>query len=156
MRTFLIVAGLMYAGLATAEAQLRRQMQSVQGGCPNGNCPTSQQPQNVLLQQPFAPQAPLQQQTYTPSQPTVIQQTTTEVQYRNPVGHTHTCAHCGLTWDHQANPTHICQRCGASQYVVDAVPRLVPITVVKQQPKQRAVIYSNAPPMAINCNCPKR
>ena len=46
---------------------------------------------------------------------------------RQPVGHTHTCAH-GHTWDHAANPTHRCQFCGMSQYVIDQPSRMVLVT----------------------------
>lgn len=52
---------------------------------------------------------------------------------RAPVGHTHTCRN-GHTWDHQANPTHTCQFCGASQYVVDPAPRMVTVQKVVQVP----------------------
>lgn len=44
--------------------------------------------------------------------------------YRAPVGHTHTCGN-GHTWDHQANPGHICLSCGLSQYTQDRSPRRV-------------------------------
>lgn len=44
--------------------------------------------------------------------------------FREATGHTHTCAN-GHTWDHTTNPTHTCQICGLSQYVVDSVPKAV-------------------------------
>jgi hypothetical protein len=47
---------------------------------------------------------------------------------RVPQGHTHTCVN-GHTWDHAANPTHVCKFCGASQFVVDSPSR--PVTVVR-------------------------
>lgn len=55
---------------------------------------------------------------------------------RAPVGHTHTCARCGTTWDHASNAGHTCPNCGASQYVQDRFAR--PVTVktvsVKAEP----------------------
>ncbi len=56
---------------------------------------------------------------------------TTTTTYRQPRGHTHTCAN-GHTWDHDANPTHTCRVCGLSQFVVDGGPRMV--TVVGPAP----------------------
>lgn len=53
--------------------------------------------------------------------------------FRNPVGHTHTCAN-GHTWDHSANPTHKCQFCGQIQVVVDPTPRKVTVEKVIQVP----------------------
>lgn len=47
------------------------------------------------------------------------------VALRLPVGHTHTCNKCGLTWDHSTNPGHACANCGTTQYVQDSVPRMV-------------------------------
>lgn len=47
--------------------------------------------------------------------------------YRNPIGHTHTCPRCGEVWDHNKNPGHVCQRCGASQFVQDPTPRMVQV-----------------------------
>ncbi len=54
--------------------------------------------------------------------------TKTIVTTRAPVGHTHTDRN-GHTWDHQANPTHTCQFCGATQYVQDTYSR--PVTVMR-------------------------
>jgi hypothetical protein len=45
---------------------------------------------------------------------------------RAPIGHTHTDRN-GHTWDHTANPGHVCQFCGATQYVQDRSPRMVTI-----------------------------
>lgn len=66
----------------------------------------------------------------TPDPPPVrrVTETRTETRIvtttRSPHGHTHTCRN-GHTWDHLANPTHVCQQCGASQTVQDARPRMV-------------------------------
>lgn len=61
-------------------------------------------------------------------QPPTVRSFRTVQTTRAPHGHTHTCAH-GHTWDHDANPTHTCQFCGMTQYVVDRSPR--PVTVVR-------------------------
>ncbi len=59
----------------------------------------------------------------------VAKKTTTQTVFatRAPIGHTHTCVN-GHTWDHQANPSHKCQYCGAVQYVQDRSPRPVTVT----------------------------
>ncbi len=57
--------------------------------------------------------------------------TKTAVSYRQPTSHTHTCPKCGLTWDHQANPGHVCKACGTPQYVQDTRPKLVPVAAAK-------------------------
>ena len=64
--------------------------------------------------------------------PVVAKKTTTQtvVTTRAAYGHTHTCARCGTTWDHAANPGHTCRFCGTSQYAVDRVSR--PVTVRRQ------------------------
>lgn len=76
----------------------------------------------------------------------VAKKTTTQTVFatRAPRGHTHTCAN-GHTWDHDANPTHKCQYCGAVQYVQDRSPRPVTVTrtvvnaPVQSAPAPRAV-----------------
>jgi len=49
------------------------------------------------------------------------------VSYRQPSGHTHSCARCGEVWDHAKNPGHTCQACGASQYIQDNPTKMVPV-----------------------------
>lgn len=51
---------------------------------------------------------------------------------RSARGHTHTCYHCQITWDHFENPTHNCQNCGRPQYVIDSPSKMVTITKRKQ------------------------
>lgn len=58
--------------------------------------------------------------------PVAKQTTTTYITYRQPHGHTHTCAR-GHTWDHTTNPSHVCKICGLTQYNQDAVPRMVTV-----------------------------
>jgi|SRR6185436_11696728 len=81
--------------------------------------------------------------------------TQTVITTRAAQGHTHTCARCGTTWDHAANPTHNCANCGAPQYVIDRSPR--PVTVrrtiqvpVVTQPVQRT------PPVAVTLSSLQR
>lgn len=102
--------------------------------CANGNCPTVYYngrtyqtiPQNYQLVQPAS--VPIQ--SVQPVQ-------SSNIAWRNPVGHTHTCSNCGLPWDHQNNPTHNCKDCGASQYYVDSRPKLVPVNgTLKNRPVQ--------------------
>lgn len=59
-------------------------------------------------------------------------------------GHTHTCSH-GHTWDHDANPTHTCQFCGMTQYVVDTPSR--PVTIVVNKTVQAAPVAYVLPPV---------
>lgn len=78
--------------------------------------------------------------------------------YRTPHGHTHTCA-AGHTWDHDANPTHVCRFCGQSQYVVDVPSRmvLVQMTGGSTTPAAPDVLYQLSPSGASGCvggNCP--
>lgn len=47
--------------------------------------------------------------------------------FRNPIGHTHTCPKCGNVWDHQSNPGHNCDNCGTPQYYQDTQYKLVPL-----------------------------
>jgi len=55
--------------------------------------------------------------------------TKTIVQYRQAVGHSHTCPYDGTTWDHASNPGHNCPVCGRQQLAVDQPSRMVPVTV---------------------------
>ncbi len=55
----------------------------------------------------------------------------TVTSYRRPIGHTHTCA-MGHTWDHHANPTHVCRQCGRPQNVIDQPSRMVAV-VTRQE-----------------------
>lgn len=70
--------------------------------------------------------------------PAATYRTVREVTYRSPIGHTHTCAR-GHSWDHDANPTHVCrvtlpngQTCGLSQYVQDPTPRMVSVVTERK------------------------
>jgi len=65
--------------------------------------------------------------------------TKTVVTYRSPMGHTHTCAN-GHTWDHAANPSHVCRFCGTSQYVQDRSPRPVTVTRVVSVPASSTAV----------------
>lgn len=92
--------------------------------------------------------------------------TKTTTTFRNPVGHTHTCAKCGTTWDHSANPTHKCQNCGQTQFNVDRSPRKVTVRTVQlaNLPVEQPVIQATPQSVfvirsikAANCpngNCP--
>ncbi len=55
------------------------------------------------------------------------------VSYRQPQGHTHTCAN-GHTWDHAMTSGHNCPVCGLPQYVQDRSPRMVAVKTVKTVP----------------------
>ncbi len=79
-------------------------------------------------------------------------ETKTVISYRQPIGHTHTCPNCGDTWDHTKNPTHNCQKCGTPQYVVDSIPKMVPINKPIQQIYPQQFQFGGCP----NGNCPLR
>lgn len=79
------------------------------------------------------------------------------VHYRQPVGHTHTCA-AGHVWDHQKNPTHNCQECGRSQYIQDNPWKLVPEYSVHRSPisttpEESPVRYSLTAPSTVSGGC---
>lgn len=67
---------------------------------------------------------------------TPVAKPVTSVTLRNPLGHTHTCPNCGDTWDHSKNPTHVCQICGVSVYVVDSPSRMVQVRNGQSAPVQ--------------------
>lgn len=78
--------------------------------------------------------------------PAPVQMVTKQVTAsRAPVGHTHTCPRCGMTWDHQANPGHNCANCGTAVYVQDRSPRMVTtvrtVTVPVTAPQQSFPAY---------------
>ena len=50
---------------------------------------------------------------------------------RAPIGHTHTCPRCGITWDHAMNAGHNCPNCGTQQLYQDMIPKTV---MVRNQP----------------------
>lgn len=85
--------------------------------------------------------------------------TTTRVEsstsYRAPQGHTHTCVN-GHTWDHAANPSHNCPQCGTPQYIVDPVPRMVPILASSSTATRTATLYAlpSGSGGCIGPNCP--
>ena len=58
----------------------------------------------------------------------------TQTSYRQPVGHTHTCANCGTTWDHLKNPSHTCQNCGIAQYMQDTRAKAITVNQLAYAP----------------------
>lgn len=81
---------------------------------------------------PVVPVAPPPKTVTVPPKPVVPTRTTAT--YRQPVGHTHTCAN-GHTWDHQANPGHTCKICGLQQFVQDPVARPVLVSPATTPPE---------------------
>lgn len=83
--------------------------------------------------------------------------------FRKPVGHTHTCTTCGDTWDHDANSSHTCLKCGGHPpvsrgggYLADPSPRMIKVERIEQviQPttsSASSVVYSIPGISSANC-----
>lgn len=87
--------------------------------------------------------------------------TRTVVSYRQPVGHTHTCSSCQVTWDHQANASHSCPNCKRQVLIQDRIARPVTVTrtvtesvVTQPTPTMNSIRVPVKMPNCPNGNCP--